>query len=201
MPAKPKKNGRQNYDWDLIKMDYVSDPQSSLKNISEKYGIRYRTVADKSKADDWFATKKKFQAEVIEKATAKLTAKATTKKGNELADVIMAATNIAEAILNKTKDPDQFCRYIVQEGSAESYGSAEYVFGKMDMRAAKDAVSALKAVDDLLRGYHNIQKAENLQRYQLEREKFEWEKQKADMLKPDATNSIRIEGFEKGWSE
>lgn len=201
MPAKPKKNGRQNYDWDLIKMDYVSDPQSSLKKISEKYEIRYRTVCDKSKADDWFATKKKFQAEVIEKATAKLTAKATAKKADQLANAIQAASNIADAILKKTEDPDQFCRYIVQEGSAESYGSAEHVFGKMDMRAAKDALSALKSIDEMIRGYYNIQKAEALNRQQLEREKFEFEKQKAEFSKPDASNSIRIEGFEKGWSE
>lgn len=201
MPKKPSKNGRQNYDWDLIKMDYVSDPQSSLKNISEKYGIRLRTIADKSKADDWFATKKKFQAEVVEKATAKLTAKATSKKADELANAIKAATNIADAILKKSQDPDQFCRYIVQEGNAESYGSAEYVFEKMDMRAAKEAISALKGVDDLLRGYYNIQKAEALEKARLERERFEFEKQKAEILKPDSTNSIRIEGFEKGWSE
>ena len=178
MPAKPKKNGRQNYDWDLIKMDYVSDPRSSLKNISEKYGIRLRTVADKSKADDWFATKKKFQAEVVEKATAKLTAKATTKKADELANAIKAASNIAEAILKKTEDPDQFCRYIVQEGSAESYGSNEYVFDKMDMRAAKDAMSALKCVEDMLRGYHGILKAETLNKQEIERERLELEKER-----------------------
>lgn len=178
MPAKPKKIGRQNYDWDRIKMDYVSDPRSSLKSISEKYEIRYRTVCDKSKADDWFATKKNFQAEVIEKATAKLIAKSTAKKADQLANAIMAASNIADAILKKSQDPDQFCRYIVQEGNAESYGSAEYVFEKMDMKAAKEAISALKGVDDLLRGYYNIQKAEQLQRYQLERERFELEKEK-----------------------
>lgn len=201
MPAKPKKIGRQNYDWDRIKMDYVSDPRSSLKNISEKYEIRYRTVCDKSKADDWFATKKKFQAEVVEKATAKLTARATAKKADQLANAIMAASNIADAILKKSQDPDQFCRYIVQEGTAESYGSSEYVFEKMDMKAAKEAISALKGVDDLLRGYYNIQKAEQLQRYQLERERFEFEKQKAEAFKPTDGNAIRIEGFEKGWSE
>ena len=201
MPAKTKKNGRQNYDWDLIKMDYVSDPRSSLKNISEKYGIRLRTVADKSKADDWFATKKKFQAEVVEKATAKLTAKATSKRADELANAIKAASNIADAILKKTEDPDQFCRYIVQEGNAESYGSAEYVFDKMDMRSAKDALSALKAAEDMIRGYYNIQKAEALEKARLEREKFEFEKQKADMFKPDSTNVIRIEGFDKEWAK
>lgn len=201
MPAKPKKNGRQNYDWDLIKMDYVSDPQSSLKKISEKYGIRLRTIADKSKADDWFATKKKFQAEVIEKATSKLTSKATSKKADELANAIKAASNIADAILKKTEDPDQFCRYIVQEGNAESYGSVEYVFDKMDMRSAKDALSALKAAEDMIRGFYNIQKAEVLNRQQLEREKFEFEKQKAEYTKPDSSIVIRTEGFEEGWAE
>lgn len=201
MPEKKKKNGRQNYDWDLIKMDYVSDPQSSLKKISEKYGIRYRTVEDRSKADSWFATKKKYQAEVVRKATAKLSAKATAKKADELANTIQAAANIAEAILRKTQDPDQFCRHIIQEGNAESYGSTEYVFEKMDMKAAKDAVSALKGVEELLRGFHNIQKADALIKQQLEREKFEWEKKKADMLKPDSSHSIRIDGFEEGWAE
>lgn len=201
MPDQKKKNGRQNYDWDLIKMDYVSDPKSSLKNISEKYGIRYRTIADKSKADDWFATKKKFQAEVIEKAAVKLTAKATAKKADQLADAIIAASNIAELIRKKTEEPDQFCRYIVQEGNAESYGSAEYVFGKMDMRSAKDALSALKAAEDMIRGYYNIQKAEALEKARLERERFEWEKQKSEAFKPTDGNAIRIEGFEKGWAE
>ena len=178
MPEKKKKNGRQNYDWDLIKMDYVSDPQSSLRKISEKYGIRYRTVEDRSKADGWFATKKKFQADVVTKATAKLSEKATTKKANELANTIQAATNIAEAILRKTQDPDQFCRHIIQEGNADSYGSSEYVFEKMDMRAAKDAVSALKGVEELLRGFHNIQKADALHKQQIERERLELEKER-----------------------
>lgn len=201
MPDQKKKNGRQNYDWDLIKMDYVSDPKSSLKHISEKYGIRLRTIADKSKADDWFATKKKFQAEVVEKAASKLASKATSEKADQLADAIIAASNIAELIRKKTEEPDQFCRYIVQEGNAESYGSTEYVFEKMDMKAAKEAISALKGVDDLLRGYYNIQKAEALEKARLERERFEWEKQKSEAFKPTDGNAIRIEGFEKGWAE
>ena len=197
MPKKPSKNGRQNYDWEKIKNDYVTDFNSSQKKISEKYGISLVTVAKRSKADDWFATKKEYQRKVTEK----LIEKVSEKNADKLANAIGAASNIADAILKKSQDPDQFCRYIVQEGNAESYGSTEYVFEKMDMRAAKEAISALKGVDDLLRGYYNIQKAEALEKARLEREKFEWEKQKSDMLKPDSSNSIRIEGFEKGWSE
>ena len=197
MPAKSKKNGRQNYDWEKIKNDYITDFYSSQKKISEKYGISLVTVAKRSKADDWFAAKKEYQRKV----SAKLIEKVSEKKADELANTISAAANIADAILRKSQDPDQFCRYIVQEGNAESYGSAEYVFEKMDMRAAKEAIAALKGVDDLLRGYYNIQKAEALERARLEREKFEFEKQKAEYAKPDSTNSIRIDGFEVGWSE
>ena len=197
MAEKSKKDGGQRYDWETIKIDYVTDPLSSQKKISEKYGISLVSIRKHSKADDWLATKKKYQRDVTQKAIEKVTA----KNADKLANTIIAATNIANAILKKSQDPDQFCRYIVQEGSSESYGSSEYVFEKMDMKAAREAIAALKGVDDLLRGYYNIQKAEALERARLEREKFEFEKQKAEFTKPDSTNVIRIEGFEEGWSE
>lgn len=197
MATKSKKDGGQRYDWEMIKLDYVTDPTSSQQKISEKYGVSLVSIRKHSKADDWLATKKKYQREVTEKVIEKVSA----KNADKLANAIIAASNIADAILKKSQDPDQFCRYIVQEGNAENYGSAEYVFEKMDMRAAKEAISALKGVDDLLRGYYNIQKAEALERARLEREKFEFEKQKSEYAKPDSTNSIRIEGFENGWAE
>lgn len=179
MPAKPKKNGRQNYDWEKIKNEYVTDFNSSQKKISEKYGISLVTVAKRSKADDWFATKKKYQ----QKVTEKLIEKVSAKKADELADTIIAASNIANAIRIKTEDPNQFCRYIVQEGSVESYGSTEHVFEKMDMRAAKDALSALKGVDDLLRAYYNIQKAEELNKQKVEQERLALEKERLALEK------------------
>ena len=174
MPAKPKKNGRQNYDWEMIKRDYVTDPYSSQQKISEKYGISLVSIRKHSKADDWFATKKEYQRKVTEKLIEKVSA----RNADKLANAIIAASNIADAILKKSEDPHQFCRYIVQEGNAESYGSSEYVFEKMDMKAAKEAISALKGVDDLLRGYYNIQKAEQIQKAQIERERLELEKER-----------------------
>lgn len=174
MPDQKKKNGRQNYDWEMIKRDYVTDPYSSQQKISEKYGISLVSIRKHSKADDWFAAKKEYQRKVTEKLIEKVSA----KNADKLANAIIAASNIADAILRKSQDPDQFCRYIVQEGNAESYGSNEYVFEKMDMKAAKEAISALKGVDDLLRGYYNIQKAEALEKARLERERFELEKER-----------------------
>ena len=204
MAEKSKKDGGQRYDWEMIKLDYVTDPLSSQQKISKKYGVSLVSIRKHSKAEDWLATKKKYQRDVTEKVIKKVSA----KNADKLANAIIAASNIADAILKASEDPEQFRRYIVQEGSAESYGSAEYVFEKMDMKAAKEAIAALKGVDDLLRGYHNIQKAEALnkqqierERLELEREKFEFEKQKAEFSKPDSSNVIRIEGYEEGWSK
>ena len=197
MAKSSKKDGGQRYDWEMIKLDYVTDPLSSQQKISEKYGVSLVSIRKHSKAEDWLATKKKYQRDVTEKVIQKVSA----KNADKLANAIIAASNIADAILRKSQDPDQFCRYIVQEGNAESYGSTEYVFEKMDMKAAKEAISALKGVDDLLRGYYNIQKAEALEKARLERERFEWEKQKSEAFKPTDGNAIRIEGFEKGWAE
>lgn len=197
MAEKSKKDGGQRYDWETIKIDYVTDPLSSHKKISEKYGVSLVSIRKHSKADDWLATKKKYQRDVTDKVIKKVSA----KNADKLANAIIAASNIADAILKKSQDPNQFCRYIVQEGSAESYGSTEHVFEKMDMRAAKEAIAALKGVDDLLRGYYNIQKADALERARLEREKFEWEKEKSEYARPDSSNVIRIEGFEEGWSK
>lgn len=197
MAKSPKKDGGQRYDWEMIKLDYVTDPLSSQQKISEKYGVSLVSIRKHSKAEDWLATKKKYQRDVTEKVIQKVSA----KNADKLANAIIAASNIADAILRKSQDPDQFCRYIVQEGNAESYGSTEHVFEKMDMKAAKEAISALKGVDDLLRGYYNIQKAEALEKARLERERFEWEKQKSEAFKPTDGNAIRIEGFEKGWAE
>lgn len=45
MPTKNgKKYGRQDYDWDMIKADYVANPDMSIRGIEQKYGINHRTV-------------------------------------------------------------------------------------------------------------------------------------------------------------
>ena len=68
MADKPKKTGRQNYDWDVIKLDYISNPKSSINQISEKYGIRRATVAQKSRENGWANAKKEYLQKVSTKA-------------------------------------------------------------------------------------------------------------------------------------
>lgn len=204
MPKDQKKTGRQNYDWGKIKHDYVTDPQSSLRKISEKYGIRYATVAHKSKAEGWFATRNEHQSRVISKAiseTEDIRAKAVALESDYLR---MLAKHLGEVL----SDDLQFHRHLVTTSQGMDVTTTEEIFAKADTRAMKDSFQMIKMMDDLNMAINGLERIENIrkhqidaERLQLEREKFEFEKQKAEFSRPDSTNTIRIEGFEKGWSD
>lgn len=49
-----KKDGWQRYDWALIELDYVCNPNMSLRKIAKKYGCNLKTVARHSRKDHWF---------------------------------------------------------------------------------------------------------------------------------------------------
>lgn len=202
MPKDQKKTGRQNYDWAKIQHEYVTDPQMTIRKIAAKHGINTQTVAKKSKAEGWFATRKEYQSKVITRAiteTGKLQAKELAKE----ADFLKAMKGHMERML---ADDKQFQRHLTT--NMVTGETKEEIYNKADTRAMKDAMQTLKLIEEMSRSLYNIQKAQDIQKHQidadrlkLDQEKQEWEKQKADMLKPDASNSIRIEGLEEGWAE
>ena len=66
----------------------------------------------------------------------------------------------------------------------------------------------IKDVEDVKRSILDIRKADAAERLEiekarlaLEQERLELEKARAEYNRPDSTNSIRIDGFEIGWSE
>jgi LysM repeat protein len=196
MPTKPSKNGRQNYNWNLIMNDYITDAGSSLGKISEKYGIRLATIKQKSKADNWFATKQEYQKEVRQRARQKL----LPKKANELAGLVEASDYIEKAILKAFKDPEYFNKHIISENLSEQQATLDI----LNTKAMKDMMKVIKDVEDVKRSIMDIKRSDQklaAERLQLERERFEFEKQKAEMFKPTEGNAIRIEGFEKEWAE
>ena len=196
MPAKPKKNGRQNYNWNLIMNDYITDSGSSLEKISKKYGIRLATIKHKSKADNWFATKKEYQEKVRQEAARKL----IPKKANELAGLVMASDTIEKTILKALNDPEYFNKHIVSRNLNEEQATLDI----LNTKAMRDIMKVIKDVEDVKRSILEIKRTDQqlaAERLQLEQEKFEFEKQKAEFAKPDSSNAIRIEGFEKGWAE
>ena len=190
-------------------MDYVTDPQASIRKISDKYGIRAITVANKSKADNWFATKKQYQKMVATKALSK----AATKDANRMARLLNVTDKLTEQIEKALADPEQLYKQFVPETVSEN-GTTISTFvdkksDKFDSKAAKDMLQSLKMIEELNRSLKSIQKAEALhrqnienERLKLERERFEFEKSKYnDSQTTDNDIKIVIGGYEDGWDE
>lgn len=210
MPDKQKKKlGRQNYDWQKIKLDYVTNPKSSIKYISNKYGIRTRTVADRCSADNWVAEKKKYQNEVAKKALLK----ATTKDANRMTRLLAVTDRLTEQIEKALDDPEQLYRQFVPETVSDNGQTiSTYVdkkSEKFDTKAAKEMLQSLKIVEELNRSLKNIQKAEVLHRQNLENERLKIERERLELEKSKYNDSqitdndinVVIGGYEEGWDE
>lgn len=173
-----KKTGRQNYDWAKIQHEYVTDPQMSLRRIAEKYGISYMTVAKKSKADNWFATRKKHQSNVISKAISKT----ENKMAAELSQEVDFLDKMKGHFDRMISDTQQYQRHLVETKVIDDEGSMivtaeEKHFDKFDTKAMKDSMQILQMMESMTRSLYNIEKAERIQKQQLDRERFEFDKE------------------------
>lgn len=202
MPKDPHITGGIRHDWATIEHEYLTDPDATLRKLAEKYGVSKNAIYKKSKAEGWFATRKKTQAKAVAKAVAKTTNRMATELSLEADFLALMEGHVGRML----KDEKQYQRQLVTNpvtGETE-----ERLTEKFDSRSMKDSMQILQMMEAMTRSIYNLQKAETIQKHQLEaerlqleREKFEWEKQKSEYARPDSGNSIRIEGFEEGWAE
>ena len=165
-----KKDGGQRYDWNLIMTDYITNSDSSLRKIAEKYGIRFPTVQSKAKADSWFATKQEYQKKVQTKALSKV----CTKKANELAGLVDASDYIEKTILKAFKDPDYFNKHIINDNLSEQQATLDI----LNTKAMKDMMRVIKDVEDVKRSILDIKRSDAAERLAIERERLELEKER-----------------------
>lgn len=179
-----QKNGRQNYDWDKIKLDYMSDPKMSLKKIAEKYDIRLHTVEKRSKADNWYDEKQKYQKSLA----AEVTSRVYSTQADLLEQELRAVNIMSDIILQATQDPLQFNRHIVYQNGQQ----VEAIFDVINTKALLDMMKAIKLIVDIkcsILGITSIEHQERMEitraKLQLDRDRLEWEKQKSGAFSND----------------
>jgi uncharacterized protein YjcR len=165
-----KKDGGQRYDWDLIMNDYVCHRKMSLRDIAQKYGIPLCTVAKKSKADNWFATKQEYREESITEVRTKV----RTEQTDDLAGLVRASDYIEKAILKAINDPDYFNKHLVSRNLNEE----EDTLTILNTKAMKDMMRVIKDVEDVKRSILDIKKSDVSERLAIERERLELEKER-----------------------
>lgn len=179
MPKDPHITGGIRHDWASIKHEYVTDPNASLRKIAKKYGVSLNTIAKKSKAEDWFATRKKTQTKVVTKGI--------TKTTNKMADELSKESDFLERMKGHMdrmlQDDMQYQRHLIETRIIDEDGSMivspeEKIFNKFDSKAMKDSMQILQMMESMTRSLYNIQKAEALERQQIERERLELEKER-----------------------
>ena len=179
MPKDPHITGGIRHDWAAIKHEYVTDPNASLRKIAKKYGVSLNTIAKKSKAEDWFATRKKTQTKIVTKGI--------TKTTNKMADELSKESDFLERMkghMDKMLQDDlQYQRHLVEQKTFDEEGGMtitieERLYNKFDSKAMKDSMQILQMMESMTRSLYNIQKAEALERQQIERERLELEKER-----------------------
>ena len=170
MPGQKKKNGRQNYDWNLMMMDYIDHQDLSLRKIAEKYDVSFTTVKAKAKADSWFATKQKH----IKRKRTKAATKLATKGADELVGLVTASDYIEKAILKAFKDPEYFNKHIVSDNLSEQQATLDI----LNTKAMKDMMRVIKDVEDVKRSILDIKRSDAAERLAIERERLELEKER-----------------------
>ena len=167
-----RKPGGRIYDWEKVQHDYITTPDMTLRKIADKYGINYKTVALRSKADSWFAARKNYQSEMVSKAIAKTSEKMAAELSEE-SDFLQLMKGHMNRMLS---DQQQYQRHLITNpftGDTE-----EKVCEKFDARAMKDSMQMLQMMEAMTRSLYNIQKAEQIQKAQFERERIELEKER-----------------------
>lgn len=187
-----QKNGRQNYDWDKIKLDYIHDHKMSLKKISEKYHIRLNTVEKRSKADNWYAEKQQYQKSLAEEVTGRV----YSMQADLLEQELHAVNMISDVIHKAMQDPHQFNRHLVSDASGET---RERIYSKADTRAMLDLMKTVKILVDVKQSILGITGAEHQERMDiararlsLDRDRLELDRQKANAVNNDEPHAIGI---------
>jgi hypothetical protein len=179
MPKDPHITGGIRHDWAAIKHEYVTDPDASLRKIAKKYGVSLNAIAKKSKAEDWFATRKKTQTRIVTKGITKT----VNRMANELSKESDFLDRMKGHMDRMLKDDLQYQRHLVENKTFGEDGSMvitteEKLYNKFDSRAMKDSMQILQMMESMTRSLYNIQKAEALERQQIERERLEIERER-----------------------
>lgn len=184
------------YDWSKIKAEYISS-SISLRDLAEKYGVSFSTLSKRAKREAWTKERDKTSGIIATKVIQKATTKIANRVANGLDKEYAIADKLADVLARALSDDQQFNRYLVKTKVKSPLMDMEKVverqFDKLDMQAIANAVKSLQGVESVKRRIKGILTEPERQRNEIDREKLELEKRKADTPIGDNTQSGVVE--------
>lgn len=185
-------------DWTALEAEYITT-KTSYKKLAEKYSISSRTITDYAKKHNWVEKRKQYCADVV----AKVVAFSSQQDVSKLNSLIKSADTMAKIIDKVVTDDKQFQRHLVQiKGKKLSENEdappflitewcEEQIFEKADTKAIRDIVASLKDLTAVVRNLNNLPTQAEAEAQSLAKERFELERQKAD-LDGDEGKEIKV---------
>ena len=163
-----RKRGKDAYDWNAIRREYISS-RLSVREIAEEHGIRVRTVEDKCAKEGWVKQRKEFAARVAEKTTEKTTEKVAESQSEILAKVLTCVDIGADRALSLLE-------------------------GKVKATDLEHIINSLQGIENMARSIQRILPAQQEHKMRIENERLKLDQQRAEAFNPDSEIVIRIEG-------
>jgi len=189
-------------DWEAIKSEYITT-SISYRKLAEKWGVSFRTLADRAKREGWPIERDNYRNSVVTRTVQIVSSRTSSTNANRLLRLQEAADSMSKVIAEVFGDAEQFNRHIIQTRDGDTWDADERVFSKIDTKAIKDLTGAMKDLAYVLRNIYDIPTVQEKSAMDIAAERLQLDKAKADAEKTD-DKEISIEFFtpeEKGWAE
>ena len=136
-------------DWQKIKTEYITT-DISLRKLSEKYGIRYATVQDRSKKERWITLRDQHRTSTVSKSLSKIS--------NKQADKLARIEGITDKLLTKLEQAvDELDLEIIKKKTKIDFGTREETVetleakegGVVDRAGLRHLTAALKDLKEI----------------------------------------------------
>ena len=166
--------------WKKIKTEYITT-DTSYRKLADKYGVHYKAVSQKGKAEGWVELRAEYRAKTITKTIEKT----SDLEANRLAQLMETTAKAIDVAVRAFDDKQQFNRYIVETGPKNERETVERVFDKVDTRALKDLTAVLKDLTGLMRDFYNIPTPAQAEAQRIAAERLELDRRKSAFAHDD----------------
>ncbi len=188
----PSMDKKRDHNWEAIKAEYITTT-ISYRKLADKWGISFRTLADRAGREGWAEERNKHRNNVVKKTIQKVTAKTSTDAAEKLLRLQKSADNMSEVIERVFNDNDQFHRHIVQTRDGNLWDAEERVYDKVDTKAIKDLAGALKDLAYVMRNVYDLPTKQEQSAMDIAADRLRLEQRKADADTPDGDEAGVVE--------
>lgn len=174
-----------------MRTEYVTGSMS-YSDLAKKHGVARSTIAKLARREGWVQERAQYRTRVVTTAVSKR-ARADSDK---LARLMAAADRACVHVDELFADPDQFRRYVVQEGEDGDYHSVERVFDKRDAAALRNAVAALRELTTEVRDLYRLPTLQQEQAQEIAVQRLNMDRDKAEGKDLANTITVRFKGLE-----